>query len=205
MKQGLAPFTPRIDPALQCRWERCASFCFVERDSDSRGNLLVLNGVPGGLCPAPWADRPRLPICLNHAPKVVGAMGGVDGFRGTSGKNLQSVGCCKKERKNNEKKPARAVLPGSPRGPGEPCHPAGVPAHNPVKLTTRLSSRTRVPTIKPPPSEPLPRAAGAQRPGTWCYESSFLAKHCGRFGELPTPKWGNLRGLQSTSCSQSKV
>ena len=107
-------------------------------------------------------------------------------------KNLQSVGCCKKERKNNEKKPARAVLPGSPRGPGEPCHPAGVPAHNPVKLTTRLSSRTRVPTIKPPPSEPLPIAAGAPRPGTWWYESSFLAKHCGRFGELPTAKWGNL-------------
>jgi len=23
LKKGLAPFTPRIGPALQCRWERC--------------------------------------------------------------------------------------------------------------------------------------------------------------------------------------
>ena len=175
MKQGLAPFTPRIDPALQCRWERCASFCFVERDSDSRGNLLVLNGVPGGLCPAPWADRPRLPICLNHAPKVVGAMGGVDGFRGTSGKNLQSVGCCKKERKNNEKKnlhvpfcPALRGAPGSlvtqpgcppttqsnsqPGSPAEPGYP--LLSHPPRNLYRELRAHRG-------------RGPGATNPAFW--------------------------------------
>ena len=33
------------------------------------------------------------------------------------------------------------VLPGSPRGPGEPCHPAGLPTHSSPKAGTRLSTR----------------------------------------------------------------
>ena len=45
----------------------------------------------------------------------------------------------------------RLDLPGSPRGPGEPCHPTGVPAQKPAKPTTRLSIRARVPTLKHPP------------------------------------------------------
>ena len=45
----------------------------------------------------------------------------------------------------------RAVLPGSPRGPGEPWAPTGVPGQKPAVPTTRLSIRTRVPTLKHPP------------------------------------------------------
>ena len=44
----------------------------------------------------------------------------------------------------------RAVLPGSPRGPGEPRAPAGVPGQKPAEPTTRLSIRTRAPTLKHP-------------------------------------------------------
>ena len=45
----------------------------------------------------------------------------------------------------------RAVLPGSPRGPWEPWAPTGVPGQKPAVPTTRLSIRTRVPTLKHPP------------------------------------------------------
>ena len=44
----------------------------------------------------------------------------------------------------------RAMLPGSPRAPGEPWAPAGVPGRKPAEPTTRLSIRTRVPTLKHP-------------------------------------------------------
>ena len=37
-----------------------------------------------------------------------------------------------------------AVLPGSPRGPGEPCDPAGMPAQYSTKAGTRLSTQSRV-------------------------------------------------------------
>ena len=38
----------------------------------------------------------------------------------------------------------KAVLPGSPGGPGEPCHPAVVPTRGSAEAETRLSARTRV-------------------------------------------------------------
>ena len=44
----------------------------------------------------------------------------------------------------------KPVLPGSPRGPREPCAPTGVAGPKPATPTTRLSIRTRVPTLKHP-------------------------------------------------------
>ena len=159
MKQGLAPFTPRIDPALQCRWDRCASFCFVEKKLGyTRAPFRVERRARVGLSPAPLGGQAVPPFVLTTPPQWlgVGALGGVDEFRGTR-ETSSKCGLLKK--------PACAVLPGSPRGPGEPCHPTGVPAHNPVKLTTRLSSRTRVPTIKPPPPGTLTNSCGRTEAG----------------------------------------
>ncbi|KAK2877857.1 hypothetical protein Q8A73_016827 [Channa argus] len=56
VKKGLAPFTPRIDLALQCRWERCS---LLSTCGQKKKNLLSFSGrEPNGTAAGGHAKYP---------------------------------------------------------------------------------------------------------------------------------------------------
>ncbi|KAK2877927.1 hypothetical protein Q8A73_016897 [Channa argus] len=58
LKKGLAPFTPRIDLALQCRWERCSllSTCGQKKKTCSAFQGVSQMGRPPGVTLSTPAD-----------------------------------------------------------------------------------------------------------------------------------------------------
>ena len=141
-------------PGQQCKifqvWTAKKPFCpALHAAPGSLPENPALHAAPGGLPgnpalrPNPWSPRRGRGVGAGQPRALT--------FRGTAVKSSKWTA-------------KTSLLPGSPRGPGEPWAPTGVPGQKPAAPGTRLSIRTRGPTLKHPPPESLPRAPRACPP-----------------------------------------
>ena len=148
----------------------------------------ALRGGPGRPGSPPGCQaRGRLPPRSDPLPQP-GRPAGQGGWRGPDGSASDGISRVRAGNFQSADKKGPS-LPGSPRGPGEPWAPAGAPTRKPAAPTTRLSIRTRVPTLKHPPrnlqSQPLWQ--GGLTPGT---PARFFRRALATFPGSP----GGLRG-----------